>query len=36
MTAITRLVFSHWPLKLTALGLAVVLYMGVALSLIHI
>lgn len=32
MTAITRLIFSNWPLKLTALGLAVVLYMGVAIS----
>jgi YbbR domain-containing protein len=26
------MVFSNWPLKLTALGLAVVLYMGVAIS----
>ena len=32
MTTISRMIFSHWPLKLTALGLAVVLY----LSLIHI
>ena len=32
MTAITRLIFSHWPLKLAALGLATVLYMGVAIS----
>jgi YbbR domain-containing protein len=32
VTAITRMIFSNWPLKLTALGLAVVLYMGVAIS----
>ncbi len=32
MNTIGRLVFSNWPLKLTALGLAVVLYAGVALS----
>ena len=32
MTTISRMIFSHWPLKLTALGLAVVLYMGVAIS----
>jgi len=32
MSMITRLLFSNWPLKLTALGLAVVLYMGVAIS----
>jgi YbbR domain-containing protein len=32
MTAISRLLFSNWPLKLTALGLAVVLYTGVAIS----
>ncbi len=32
MTGIARAVFSNWPLKLTALGLAVVLYMGVAIS----
>jgi YbbR domain-containing protein len=32
MSAITRALFSNWPLKLTALGLAVVLYMGVAIS----
>ena len=32
MNAIRQLIFSHWPLKLTALGLAVVLYMGVAIS----
>ncbi len=32
MSVISRLLFSHWPLKLTALGLAVVLYMGVAIS----
>ena len=32
MTAITRMIFGNWPLKLTALGLATVLYMGVAIS----
>ncbi len=32
MTAVSRMLFSNWPLKLTALGLAVVLYMGVAIS----
>ncbi len=32
MSAISRMLFSNWPLKLTALGLAVVLYMGVAIS----
>lgn len=32
MNAIGRLLFSNWPLKLTALGLAVVLYAGVAIS----
>lgn len=32
MTALKGLVFDNWPLKLTALGLAVVLYMGVAIS----
>lgn len=32
MSAISRLVLANWPLKLTALGLAVVLYMGVAIS----
>ena len=32
MTAVGRLIFSNWPLKLTALGLAVVLYMGLAIS----
>ena len=32
MTALSRMIFSNWPLKLTALGLAVVLYMGVAIS----
>jgi YbbR domain-containing protein len=32
MTTLSRLIFSHWPLKLTALGLATVLYMGVAIS----
>ena len=32
MSSFTRFLFSNWPLKLTALGLAVVLYMGVAIS----
>ncbi len=32
MSAIVRLIVSNWPLKLTALGLATVLYMGVAIS----
>jgi YbbR domain-containing protein len=32
MTVITRWIFGNWPLKLTALGLATVLYMGVAIS----
>ena len=32
MTFVKGLIFSNWPLKLTALGLAVVLYMGVAIS----
>ncbi|MEX1335625.1 MAG: CdaR family protein [Candidatus Limnocylindrales bacterium] len=32
MSLISRLLFSYWPLKVTALGLAVVLYMGVAIS----
>lgn len=32
MTTLARIVFGHWPLKLTALGLATLLYMGVAIS----
>ena len=32
MTTLTRWVFGNWPLKLTALALATVLYMGVAIS----
>lgn len=32
MSFVSRLLFSYWPLKVTALGLAVVLYMGVAIS----
>jgi len=32
MSAIIRLIFGNWQLKLTALGLATVLYMGVAIS----
>jgi YbbR domain-containing protein len=32
VTAVSRLILTNWPLKLTALGLAVVLYMGVAIS----
>ena len=32
MSSLTRFLFANWPLKLTALGLAVVLYMGVAIS----
>ena len=32
MNTLTRLIFGNWPLKLTALGLATVLYMGVAIS----
>lgn len=32
MTALTRWIFGNWPLKLTALGLATVLYAGVAIS----
>lgn len=32
MTVLRRLVFGNWPLKLAALGLATVLYAGVALS----
>ena len=32
MSTLRRWVFSNWPLKLTALGLAVVLYAGLAIS----
>ena len=32
MKMLSRLIFSDWPLKLTALGLAVVLYAGLAIS----
>jgi YbbR domain-containing protein len=32
MTALTRWIFGNWPLKLTALALATVLYAGVAIS----
>lgn len=32
MRSVARMLFSNWPLKLTALGLAVVLYMGVTIS----
>jgi len=32
MTTLSRWVFGNWPLKLTALGLALVLYAGLALS----
>ncbi len=32
MKTLSRLIFSDWPLKLTALGLAVVLYAGLAIS----
>ncbi|HSM34280.1 MAG TPA: CdaR family protein [Anaerolineae bacterium] len=32
MSALRRWVFSNWPLKLTALGLAVVLYAGLSIS----
>jgi YbbR domain-containing protein len=32
MTTLSRWIFGNWPLKLTALGLALVLYAGVALS----
>jgi len=32
MTTLSRWVFGNWPLKLTALGLAIVLYAGLALS----
>ncbi len=32
MSTLNRWIFSNWPLKLTAIGLAVVLYAGVAIS----